>query len=173
METPALAFVLREAIEALCAEESGAVAVVIGRLEGRIAELERRIGRDSSNSSLPASLDAPKSRGEPRRAAREAYKRSMGKSGGQPGHEGKRREMVAPERVDDRREHVPERCGCGHACDGSEQRLHDRSSISTTSCPCCGHWSSSTGGGGWAAQRAGARAWLGCLRRLGRDSGRA
>jgi transposase len=117
--------VRREEIEALCAEGSDAVAAVIAGLEGRIEELERRIGRDSSNSSLPPSLDAPQSRAERRRAAREAYKRSMRKSGGQPGHEGKTRELAAPERIDERLVHLPERCGCGHEFDGSEQRLGD------------------------------------------------
>ena len=54
---------------------------------------------------MPSSSDSPKSRAERRRLAREAYKRSMRKSGGQPGHEGKSRELVSPERVDKRFEH--------------------------------------------------------------------
>ena len=94
-------------------------------LRERIEELERRVGRDSGNSSQPPSSDAPKSRAERRRAARDAYKRSMRKSGGQPGHQGKTRELVAPERVDERRVHLPERCGCGHVFDGGEQRVGD------------------------------------------------
>jgi len=93
--------------------------------EARLEELERRVGRDSSNSSQPPSSDTPKSRAERRRLAREAYKRSMRKSGGQPGHEGKTRELVAPDRVDERRAHLPERCGCGHFFDGSEQPIGD------------------------------------------------
>lgn len=56
----------------------------------------------------------PKSRAERRRVAREAYERSMRKSGGQAGHEGKMRELAAPERVDERRVHLPECCRCGH-----------------------------------------------------------
>jgi hypothetical protein len=47
--------VWREEIEALCAEGSDAVAVVMAGLEGRIEELERRIGRG-----------APRDVGEPR-----------------------------------------------------------------------------------------------------------
>ena len=94
-------------------------------LRERIEELERRAGRDSGNSSMPPSSDTPKSRAERRRVAREAYKRSMRKSGGQPGHEGKTRELVAPERVDERRVHLPDRCGCGHVFDGGEQQLGD------------------------------------------------
>jgi transposase len=49
----------------------------------------------------------------------------MRKSGGQPGHEGKTRELVAPERVDERVAHLPDCCGCGHEFDGSEQRVGD------------------------------------------------
>lgn len=115
----------REEFESLHAQGPDAVFAVIGGLEARIEELERRVGRDSGNSSQPPSSDPPKSRAERRRAAREAYKRSMRRSGGQPGHEGKTRELVEPERVDDRREHLPEHCICGHHFDGSEQRLGD------------------------------------------------
>lgn len=115
----------REEVEALYAEGSDAVLAVIRRLEARIEELERRVGRDSGNSSMPPSSDPPKSRAERRRLARAAYKRSMRKSGGQPGHEGKTRELVAAERVDERRVHLPERCGCGHVFGGGEQRIGD------------------------------------------------
>ena len=101
------------------------VTAAVDELRERIDELDRQVDRDSTNSSMPPSFDPPKSRAERRRAAREAYKRSMRKSGGQPGHEGKTREMVAPERVDERREHLPGRCGCGREFDGSEQRLGD------------------------------------------------
>ena len=94
-------------------------------LRERIEELERRIDRDSGNSSMPPSSDPPKSRAERRRLAREAYKRSMRSSGGQPGHEGKTRELVAPERVDKRFEQLPERCGCGHVFDGGEEPVGD------------------------------------------------
>ena len=93
--------------------------------EARLEELGRQVNRDSANSSQPPSADLPKSRAERRRAAREAYKRSMRKSGGQPGHQGKTRELAAPERVDERRVHLPERCGCGHFFDGSEQPVGD------------------------------------------------
>ena len=49
----------------------------------------------------------------------------MRKSGGQPGHQGKTRELVAPERVDERRVHLPGRCGCGHVFTGIEERIGD------------------------------------------------
>ena len=101
------------------------LTVKLGALAERIDELERQIDRGSSNSSLPPSSDPPRSRAERRRAAREAYKRSMRRSGGQPGHEGTTRELVAPERVDERVWHRPDCCGCGHRFDGSEQRVGD------------------------------------------------
>ncbi len=101
------------------------VTAAVDALRERIDELERQIDRDSTNSSMPPSSDPPRSRAERRRAAKEAYKRSMRRSGGQPGHEGKTRELVAPERVDERVCHLPDRCGCGHAFDGSEQHVGD------------------------------------------------
>jgi transposase len=103
----------------------GVLGEQVAALGAEVQELKRIAGRDSTNSSMAPSLDVPKSRAERRRAAREAYKRSMRKSGGQPGHEGKTRELAAPERIDERSVHLPERCGCGHEFDGSEQRLGD------------------------------------------------
>jgi transposase len=94
-------------------------------LRERIEELERQVDRDSGNSSMPPSSDPPKSRAERRRLAREAYKRSMRKSGGQPGHQGKSRELVAPERVNEHVAYLPDCCECGHAFDGSEERVGD------------------------------------------------
>ena len=94
-------------------------------LRERVEDLERRVDRDSGNSSMAPSSDPPKSRAERRRAAREAYKRSMRRSGGQPGHEGKSRELVARERVDERVGYLPDCCGCGHEFDGSEERVGD------------------------------------------------
>jgi len=94
-------------------------------LRKRIEELERQLNRNSGNSSMPPSQEPPKSRAERRRLAREAYKRSMRQTGGQPGHRGKTREMVAPGRVTRRFEHLPERCCCGHLFGGAEQRIGD------------------------------------------------
>jgi len=118
----------REAVvEALLEAWAGVESVTgaVGEVQQRIDELERQIDRDSTNSSNPPSSDAPKSRAERRRVAREAYKRSMRKSGGQPGHEGKTRELVASGRVDKRVVYRPDCCGCGHEFDGSEQPVGD------------------------------------------------
>ena len=123
---PARALVaeLIEQLEALTGQV-GAGIEQVAALAAEVEELKRIVDRDSQNSSLPPSSDAPKSRAERRRAAREAYKRSMRKSGGQPGHQGKTRELVAPERVDERRVHLPGRCGCGHVFTGIEESIGD------------------------------------------------
>ncbi|MGH2869235.1 MAG: IS66 family transposase [Solirubrobacteraceae bacterium] len=95
-------------------------------LRERVEELERQVNRSSRNSSQPPSSDPPKSRAERRREAREKLKElSKRKAGGQPGHEGKHREMVGPERVDRRSAHLPDACSCGHGFDGSEERVDD------------------------------------------------
>ena len=92
----------------------------------RLEELERRLSRDSRNSSMAPSSDPPKSRAQRRREARERAKElSRRKPGGQPGHEGKSREMAPPERVEESFEHLPRECSCGHRFDGTEERLGD------------------------------------------------
>lgn len=112
-----------EADRAELEAENAALRSENALLRERIEELERRLGQNSSNSSMSPSSDPPKSRAERRRAAREAYKRSMRKSGGQPGHEGKHRQMAAPEQVQESFDHLPEQCsGCGRAFTGAEQQ---------------------------------------------------
>ena len=79
------------------------------RLEARVAELERRLGRSSRNSSLPPSQDPPSAPPRPR------GKGSGRKRGGQHGHEGRYRRLLPPEQVDEIVEHWPDRCGsCAH-----------------------------------------------------------
>lgn len=111
---------VREAIE----RDPESVVDLVMALQERVEELERRLSQDSRNSSKPPSSDPPKSRAERRREAREKAKEwSKRKPGGQPGHEGKTREMVGAERVDEVCLHLPERCGCGHAFEGCEERV--------------------------------------------------
>jgi transposase len=83
------------------------------RLEARVAELERRLNRSSRNSSLPPSQDPPSAPPRP------GGKGSGRGRGGQPGHEGRHRRLLPPERVDEVVEHWPDRCGsCAHLfCD--------------------------------------------------------
>jgi hypothetical protein len=77
------------------------------RLEARVSELEQRLNRSSRNSSLPPSQDPPSAPSRPQPAA------SRRRPGGQPGHPGRNRPLLALERVDEVLEHWPERC---HAC---------------------------------------------------------
>ena len=125
-------------------------------LRGRIEELERQVNRDSRNSSQPPSGDPPRSRAERRREARARLKElSKRKPGGQPGHEGKSREMVQAERVDRSSVHLPGACSCGHEFDGSEERVGEplvhqqwelppirplvfEYELLRLRCPCCG-----------------------------------
>jgi transposase len=96
----------------------------VAALDARVEELERLQNRNSGNSSLPPSRDPPLTRQQRRELARKRAKESLRKPGGQPGHEGKCRELAAPERVDQRFDHLPGACaGCGHAFCGEEDRL--------------------------------------------------
>jgi transposase len=125
-------------------------------LRERVEELERRLSQNSGNSSRPPSSDPPMSRAERRRRARElAKKYSQRKPGGQPGHEGKHRQLVTPERLDRHTEQLPEECPCGHRFTGAEERVGDPLShqrwelppirplifqydLLRLRCPCCG-----------------------------------
>jgi transposase len=116
--------VRREQVREVIERDPESVVELVIALQERVEELERRLGQDSRNSSKPPSSDPPKSRAERRREARQKAKEwSKRKPGGQPGHKGKSREMAPPQRVDEVCLHLPERCGCGHAFDGSEQRV--------------------------------------------------
>jgi transposase len=89
----------------------------IARLEARIERLEERLREDSRNSSRPPSSDPPGKRPPP--------KRPRGRrKGGQPGHEGTTRSLVAESKLDEIVEHWPERCsGCGREFDPGEREL--------------------------------------------------
>src|SRR2546429_3756330 len=80
------------------------------RLEARVAELERRLNRSSRNSSLPPSQDPPSAPHRPRGEG------SGRKRGGQQGHEGRYRRLLAPDQLDGIVEHLPDRCrSCARA----------------------------------------------------------
>lgn len=68
-----------------------AQAARIALLEAENAELRRRLGENSSNSSKPPSSDAPSDR-----AARPSAAASGKKRGGQPGHKGSKRTLLPP-----------------------------------------------------------------------------
>jgi transposase len=80
----------------------------IARLEARIERLEEKLRENSQNSSRPPSADPPGKAPRPRRSA------GARKQGGQPGHEGTTRRLVAESELDEIVDHWPERClGCG------------------------------------------------------------
>lgn len=83
--------------------------LVIEQLQAEVADLRLRVGKDSSNSSMPPSSDGPAARA---RRAKQQKKPSERRRGGQPGHPGHGLERVArPDRI----EQVHPACcrGCG------------------------------------------------------------
>lgn len=109
-----------------------AVELVLGllaeitALRERVDEHERLLRQDSRNSSKAPSNDPPMTRQQRRAEARRRAKEQLRKQrGGQPGHEGKSRELASPERVDETFEHIPVVCGCGHRFTGVEERVGD------------------------------------------------
>lgn len=84
-------------------------------LRARILKLEERLGQNSRNSSKPPSSDGPAVKRPPR------SRKKTKKRGGQPGHAGRTRAMVAIEDVDEIHECVPVACGhCGVGLVGTD-----------------------------------------------------
>lgn len=86
----------------------------IAILEAKVAELERRLGLNSSNSSKPPSSDPPGAKGSRRKKRKKKKKR---KQGAQPGHEPKHRDLLPVEQVDELVKTTPqfcEKCGGMH-----------------------------------------------------------
>jgi len=100
--------VLLERIEAQAAEIS-TLKAENSALKAENAELRRRLGENSSNSNKPPSTDPPGQRRD--RAKPEPSGRAPG---GQPGHKGKRRELLPANKVTGTSECFPETCRrCG------------------------------------------------------------
>ena len=109
----------REEAIAIAHSDPEIIVEVLLQLSARIEELERKVAqltKDSSNSSKPPSSDGPASKPKPR-PARKSRKR---KPGGQPGHKGKKRELVPVEDVTRIEEIVPAECGGCRQPFGSE-----------------------------------------------------
>jgi transposase len=87
-----------------------AVIETLLKMDARILEQEQAIAkltRNSSNSSRPPSSDPPWKKKESSR--KNPAKR---KQGGQPGHKGKKRELLPPEMVAKTHDLFPEQCAC-------------------------------------------------------------
>ncbi|WP_239406209.1 IS66 family transposase, partial [Frankia sp. Cj3] len=80
----------QSALIAQQARQLAAATELVERLAERVTELERQIGRDSSNSSKPPSSDSPYTKA-PQRSSRTSTGRPCGK---QPGEPGRTRTMV-------------------------------------------------------------------------------
>src|SRR5687767_11055686 len=81
-------------------------------LKARVAELEAKLNRNSTNSSKPPSTDPPAVKRAPDRPA------TGKKPGGQPGHPRHERTRLPPTRVID---HTPGRCdGCRRPLAGAD-----------------------------------------------------
>ena len=79
--------------DTLSPEAQVAVAALVQSFEGRIAELEERLRKNSTNSSRPPSSDPPSVKRKPPAPP------SGRKRGGQPGHRHHPRALVPPERL--------------------------------------------------------------------------
>lgn len=92
--------------DAVIAAQQARIAEQDARIEAlvrQVAELSERLGRNSGNSNLPPSSDGPGGRGK--------NKSPKGKRrGGQPGHRGSRRALIAANRVDDVVDFYPSHC---------------------------------------------------------------
>jgi transposase len=109
--------VRREELRAAIERDPDAIVDLVLSLMARVEELERQLGRNSRNSSLPPSRDSSDTRNA------RPKKRSGRRQGGQPGHPGQHRPMVAePDRVET---YWPSACdGCG-APVGEADRIAD------------------------------------------------
>lgn len=103
------------------AAEAQALALFeqVGELTDRLEKLERRLGQNSRNSSMPPSSDRPEqTQGEQNPKPKRQRKRSGRKQGAQAGHEGAGRDLV--DEPDETIPVWPERCRkCGRELSGN------------------------------------------------------
>lgn len=132
-------------------QQVGALLEQLAALTQRVAELTERLGQNSRNSHLPPSSDPPGAGGK----GGGQRPKSDRRRGGQRGHRGSRRELVAADKVDDVIDLYPAECeNCWAALPEQpdpgakryqwievpplrpyikETRRHE------VTCPCCGH----------------------------------
>jgi transposase len=90
--------------DTLSPEAQAAISGLVQSFERRIADLEERLGKNSTNSSKPPSSDPPSVKRRPPTPA------SGKKRGGQPGHHRQVRPLVPPEQVRQVFDCKPPRC---------------------------------------------------------------
>src|SRR3954451_1642831 len=101
--------------DTLSPEAQAAVSALVLSFERRIADLEERINKNSTNSSKPPSSDPPSVKRRPPSPP------SGKKRGGQPGHSRHTRPLVPPEQVRQVLECKPPACRwCGDALTGDD-----------------------------------------------------
>ncbi|MGD9853686.1 MAG: IS66 family transposase [Planctomycetaceae bacterium] len=120
----------------------------VEQLTQRVAELERRLGMNSGNSSRPPSSDRPGEK--PQRKPRTP---SGKKRGGQPGHPKAERPLLPTDQCDHVEQHKPDLCAsCGAALVGEDpdpvrkqvidlppvRPIVTEHQIHTLTCGCCG-----------------------------------
>ncbi|MEM9984123.1 MAG: IS66 family transposase [Bacteroidota bacterium] len=105
---------LIRSLEAQLGQQSAQIAELLEK----IAELESRLNKNSSNSHKPPSSDGLKKKPK----VKPAFSRKKGKkSGGQPGHQGKTLEMVS---LADKTNHLlPSHCNCGQSLADAQAKL--------------------------------------------------
>ena len=103
----------RQALAQLSKDE---LIEIVLHLVARVEELERRLGMNSRNSSMPPSTDPPQ-------APRPEHKPTGRRPGGQPGHEGHCRPMLPVEDIDEVIPVKPPVCDtCGAPLRGEDKR---------------------------------------------------
>jgi transposase len=103
--------------------ENGELKRMVAVLTERIAELERRLAADSSNSSRPPSSDAPWDKKPAKK--RSSRTKSGRKPGKQPGAPSASRSLV--DDPDDTKIIQPNRCGrCDASLDGAAEHSRQR-----------------------------------------------
>jgi transposase len=113
-----------------CVEVLLKLAGLVAQHEQRLARLEEQVRRDSRNSSVPPSADPPKTRAQRRAEARAKAKEWAKRegidgrqAGGQDGHPGAGRRLVAEDQVDELVDHYPDACGgCDREFSVNERR---------------------------------------------------
>src|SRR5271169_1040728 len=87
----------------------------IRRLTARVAELEAKLGKNSTNSSKPPSTTHPHAKAPPSKP------KSQRSRGGQPGHAKHERELIPTEQCQEVVPCVPTACRrCGRALTGTD-----------------------------------------------------